>query len=457
MILKDVAFKDLEKFVDDSSGEFEYVIIDFRMSKDKTKVMNYLAPIHWSEPVYREDISKIFYYFLGIVVYDKEKFTKNQTDIFPIVKKVLTRRLSQENSKKVIKYLQYLSFNDYESFKKNSDSEFIPILSDALHTVKTINALEDSLSKYDINFLTNNQKVSIVKKSDDYSSEIYDWATVDEQEEYINELFDAKKLQASVYHEAIKNIRKVLKKFNLTEILDSFFFEYIDGEQYLQLTRNFITDEIKEKMFKVICEDISNDISMPIHKNSEFYYTEIIREIKFVNLYELEDEYVSGYRRNFHAINRLYEKMSKDNLGTVKVYPHGSYANNMLNEAMHIDMDIRDRVSDEIEEGRMRKEVHYQYLVDEEEIRAEIEDEYLDVYDCASEEIIMSLDSDEYKFLTKRDKERLKTRKKKALQKRAKDRKFTHEKRNERDKKQRENNRDDTNTHCITIKNKASD
>jgi len=367
MILKDVAFRDLEKYVDDSMDELTYVVIDFGMNDDKTKVVNYLAPIHWSEPVQREEISKIFYYFLGIVVYDKDKFTKNQTDIFSIIKKVLTRRLSQENSKKVIKYLEDLSFNDYESFKNNSDSEFIPILSDALHTVKTINALEDSLSKYDINFLTNNQKISIVKKSDDYASAIYDWATADEQEKYINELFDARKFKASVYHEASKNIRKVLKKLNLTKILDSFFFEYLDGEQFLKFTTNFIKDEIKEEMFKVIYENISNDISIPIHKNAEYYYTEIIREIKFVNLYEFEDDYVSGYRRNHHALNRLYEKMSKDNLGTVKIYPHGSYANNMLNQAVNIDMDISDRVSDEVEERKRNNESNYIFMVDEEE------------------------------------------------------------------------------------------
>jgi len=454
MILKDVAFRDLEKFIDDSEGEFNYVVIDFAMNDDKTKVVNYLAPIYWDEPVRNEDISKIFYYFLGIVVYDKDKFIKNQADIFSIIKKVLTRRLSQENSKKVIKYLEDLSFNDYESFKNNSDSEFIPILSDALHAVKTINALEDSLSKYDINFLTNNQKISIAKKSDDYASEIYDWVTVDEQEKYINELFDAKRLKASVYHEASKNIRRTLKKLNLTTVLDSFFFEYINGEQFLKFTTNFITDNIKEKMFKVICEDISNDILIPIHKNAEYYYTEIIREIKFVNLYEFEDDYVSGgYRRNYHALDRLYEKMSKDNLGTVKIYPDGSYANNMLNLAMNIDMDIKDEVSYEIEERKRHDEGNYVFLVDEEEIRYMIEEEYLDVYDCISEEIIMSLNSDEYKSLTKREKERLKKRKKKALQKRAKERKFNYEIRAEEYK----NTKTQTHTLSIKIKNKASD
>jgi len=427
MILKDVAFKDLEEFVDKFSNELKYIVVHFEVNDDKTKILKYFAPIYENEPVDIEDLSKIFYYFLGVVVYDRDKFINNQTNIFSIIKKVITRRLSKENSKKVINYLKELSFEDYESFRDNSDTKFIPILSDILHTVKTINALEDAFSEYDINFLIEKQKINIIKKSENFSSEIYDWMTPLEQKKYIDELFDVKTLQATIYHEASKNIRKILKKLNLTQTLDKFFFEYIDEEQYLKFTKNFLTDVNKNDLFKTICADISNDISIPIHRNAEFYYKEIVREIKFTNLYELEDDYAFGYRRNFHAINRLFEKMDKDKLSAVKFYTHASYANIMLNQASSIDFEIQDRVELEIEHREKHEDSSHIFEFEKEEIRDFIEDEYLDIEDFKSEEIILSLDSDEYKSLTKREKERLKQKKKRALQKRSKERIFNYE------------------------------
>ena len=441
MILKDVAFKDLEEFVDECSQGLNYIVVHFEVNNNKTKILKYFAPIYENEPVGVEELSKIFYYFLGIVVYDKNKFINNQTNIFSTIKKVIRRRLSQENARKVIKHLEELSFDNYKSFINSSDTEFIPILSDALHTVKKINALEDAFSIYDINFLTEKQRISIVKKSENFSSEIYDWATPQEQERYIDELFDINTLKASIYHESSKNIRKVLKRLELTNTLDEFFFEYLDDEeeQYLKFTKNFLTDNIKDELYKIISIDISNDISTPIHRNAEFYYTEIVREIKFVNLYELEDDYALDYRRNFHTIKRLFEKMDKDKLSTLKFYTHTSYANIMLNQATNIEYDIKDRVSLEIEYKEKHEESLHMFEFEQEEIRDFIEDEYLDIEDYKSEEIILSLDSDEYKSLTKRDKERLKQRKKRALQKRSKERIFNYEQKAKESDKYNEN------------------
>ena len=508
MILNDIAFYDLEKFVDSSWREIEYIVVHFDISKDKTKVLKYFAPIFTDESVSKKDLSKIFYYFLGFVVYDKNIFTQNKVDIFSIIEKVISRRLSEENSKRVISYIEDMDYKSYDTFIRDSESSFIPILSDALHSVKIINSLESKFNKYDIHFLTKKQKIDIIKKSEEFDSELFKDVPKKDKDLYLENLFNPKKYEFLVSHEASKNIRKDLKSLKLTEILDSFFFEYEDEVQSLIFTKNFFTDALKNKIFSMICDSLDMNFENPIHKNTPLYYQEIMREIKFINLYEIEDEYVIGYKRNSHMIRKLYEKMNQDKLSALKFYVNdehkyfqslceayiktknnqsdtidkdvykeltnhlkmitdnniyknlgvsdnldgfktfiyellfnsqnvnNSYASSQLDNAMQISSEVVDMIQEEIE-SRSRNYFDYDEVMadddvleyDRDYIKNVIEDNYLDIEDFKSEAIINSLDSDEYKPLTKREKERLKQRKKRALQNRAKEKTFNYEER----------------------------
>ena len=508
MVLKDVAFDDLEEFITNSWREIEYIAVHFEVSKDKTKVLKYFAPIFTDEEVSKKDLSKIFYYFLGFIVYDKNQFTHNKTDIFSIVKKVIIRRLSEENSKRVISYIEDMDYKDYDTFTRDSESSFIPILSDALHGVKIINSLENKFNKYDIYFLTKKQKIEIIKKSEEFDAELFKDVSSKDKDSYLENLFNPKKYEFLVSHEASKNIRKDLKSLNLTTTLDSFFFKYEDDFQSLIFTKNFFTDAIKNEVFSIICDSLDMNFENPLHKNAPLYYQEIIREIKFINLYEMEDEYVIGYSRNSHLLEKLYEKMNQDKLSALKFYVNDehehlqslyesyvkvknnrnndideevyneftnhikmitanniyenlgvkdnidgfktfinellfdsqsldhSYANMQLNNAMSISSEVADIIQEEIE-SRARNHFDYDEVManddvlkyDRDNIKDIIEDNYLDIEDFKSEEIVNSLDADEYKSLTKRDKEQLKQRKKRALQKRAKEKTFNYEER----------------------------
>jgi len=258
----------------------------------------------------------------------------------------------------------------------------------------------------------------------------------------------------------------------------------------------------------MICDSLDMNFENPIHKNTPLYYQEIMREIKFINLYEIEDEYVIGYKRNSHMIRKLYEKMNQDKLSALKFYVNdehkyfqslceayiktknnqsdtidkdvykeltnhlkmitdnniyknlgvsdnldgfktfiyellfnsqnvnNSYASSQLDNAMQISSEVVDMIQEEIE-SRSRNYFDYDEVMadddvleyDRDYIKNVIEDNYLDIEDFKSEAIINSLDSDEYKPLTKREKERLKQRKKRALQNRAKEKTFNYEER----------------------------
>ncbi len=532
MILKDDAFDDLENFVDNSWREIEYIVVHFDISKDKTKVLKYFAPIFTDESVSKKDLSKIFYYFLGFVVYDKNKFTQNKSDIFSIVKEVISRRLSEENSKRVISYIEDIDYKNYDTFQRDSEASFIPILSDALHGVKIINSLESKFIKYDIHFLTKKQKIDIIKKSEEFDAELFKDVPKKDKDLYLENLFNPKKYEFLISHEASKNIRKDLKSLKLTEILDSFFFEYEDEIQSLIFTKNFFTDSLKNKIFSIICDSLDINFENSIHKNAPLYYQEIVREIKFINLYEIEDTYVIDYNRNSHLLDKLYEKMNQDKLSTLKFYVNdehkyfqslceafaktknnqrddinkdvyhalinhlkmitdnniyenlgvknnlngfktfiyellfdsqnvgNSYASKQLNNAMNISSEVADMIQEEIE-SRARNYFDYDEVMADDDvfdyernnIKSTIEDNYLDIEDFKSEKIINSLDSDEYKPLTKREKERLKQRKKRALQNRAKEKTFNYEER----AKELSKSKSPMQKFNIKINNKATD
>lgn len=319
MILDTEAFESLENLVN-SNPSIEYVVLNFDFTQEGINIRfdKQFIPIHDINFFHTKKLENILNLTLSVVIYDKGRFENNLKEfLLDIVLDVLERRVSQSTLLVLDENFSTLDFSDSSLLKDNS--LLLKIISDTLFALKLTKDIKKELSLLDKNFLNEEQRLQIVQT---YTPTKKQQVESFNEDEYIR-LNDEDKLSyiENIYKEidesyipmleiSEKNIKKILKDLKLKKNINKLFF----NEDDISIFEYEMLDN--DKIYTLIYEELAQ-CNTKLYQNAKNYFLEIQREVKYLNLYQLDSLY--NQHQHVGALQKLYESMTYNALSDIVI------------------------------------------------------------------------------------------------------------------------------------------
>jgi hypothetical protein len=349
MILHLDSFNTFESLISD---DIEFVLIDFQYVEVNSKVylQKQFIPISSKEAESRKFIETYLSNSMVLVIYDKERYKSNTQNTESIVKNVLSRKVAPETYNLIMRMIENkkVDISSYQSLVQ-SDT-LVELISNTISTQHIFKKILLDFKKLNTYFLEEPQLINLLTEHEIYK----DKKTA--QKMIASNKKEDKELLKKAYKKILKdyympmesyvetNIREILNNHQMEDALENLFF-HEDG--CLLQTINYLNEEFHKKMFNAIFENISNSESSSPHKNAKIFLLEILREIKYVNLYSYDEPYNRAIFKN--AMERLYKSMTYNTLKNIDVNSSPSLFlreqyDNMMEYELLID-DIKEKES----------------------------------------------------------------------------------------------------------------
>lgn len=461
MIVQDNQFDKIEKFLEDSEREIDYIVLHLELDKSKSKVQEYFVPIYSDEKVKKPTLEHIFSHYFGVVIYDRNRFKVNNDDAHMTFLDVLDRKVGEQTYERILDELEKnnIHIDSYESLPKLKET-IIRAISDALNPNLLLKKLLDGFKTLNKEFLTKKEALSLVQRHEEFDKQKYNKFSARKQREYINSFYPHRINEVSISKHAVANIDTILKSVELSNILRDYFISSYehnivkkrkkddDGEQvfkkevqeYPLFQNTHSQGNDKEGydinfIYKQIYDYLETLDEQPIHKNAPFYYLEALRNIKYVNLYELDDSY--GTKRNQFKIQKMFEKMKLRRLCSLELYQRD---NSSYVDYFHYQVSMELEALDNFKYEHMKKIVidehngnwntfessGHKVIIEDiffPELQEYLMEVFLDEFDDASNEHTIKQDINlKLKSMNQRDSERLENREIKRLKKKSEQR-----------------------------------
>lgn len=390
---KNNSFEELEEIVENTSN-LEYVVVNFDfiqngndivfdkqfIALDKGNMEFYAKGSHHSS--FLSDILKMS---LSIVVYSATSFEKNKKSIIDIVFKVIKRRLSEDTFLKIDNNIVdddiVLSYNNL--FQK--DSKLLRVISDTLLALKYTKDLIKKLSILDKNFLDESQIIEIVMG---YDKDIYtklEHINDDEKFAYIKDIYDGiEEEYLPILKQSSNNLKHILKTLKLEQELSSILLgEFQNSLIEFDMLQ---TDEL----YQFIYDGLKNKKIENYYQSAENYFLEIKREVKYLNLYQLDTAFAEVEKTKI--LKKLYEDMENNVLRNVAQGHTKEFLYGISEKYLLIDNDIE--VIKQKHRDMMEEELNNYYKGDLEAYEDDLSSEYIgyfygaDKYGVSMEQVL---------------------------------------------------------------------